>query len=115
MRELKNYNIKNFPVDEYMFENQCSCCGKGISEGYKLYLRDEYCACSEKCFHDILYYSGHYMWTSFDEGDYDVSKGDCVFESDGNAYWNYKYLKYKEDNPYYLNNYYDEDEEHMNS
>ena len=21
MRELKNYNIKNFPVDEYMFEN----------------------------------------------------------------------------------------------
>ena len=112
---FRNLNIAHFPVDEHKFEKQCDCCGKGMCEGYKLYLRDEYYACSDKCFNDILYYSGHYMFTTFDEGDLDVSKGDCFYDSEGNAYWSKEHLQDKESKELLNHDYYDEDEEHMNS
>jgi len=112
---FKNLNIDNFPVDENRFEQRCNCCNKGMFDGYKLYLRDEYYACSKKCFIDILYYSGHYMFTTFDEGDIDVSNGDCFYDSDGNAYWSKEYLEHKESKELLNHDYYDEDEEQMNS
>ena len=112
---FRNLDIANFPVDEDRFEKRCDCCGIGMYEGYKLYLRDEYYACNDKCFNDILYYSGHYLYTTFDDDDLDVSQGECYYDSQGNAYWDKKHLQDKESEELLNHDYYDEDEEHMNS